>query len=550
VTISLHRLLLAVLYRCYGELSYNGEWQEVWKDGNGAFDPAKSEGYLRRKDYPVRSGSKGGSAKTIDIFERFYLFDDRHPFYQFPGIDAPKAGEYSAAKLLFHDEGSAVLFEHLLKWSPPELNPARAARLLIAFQAFDTHGTKSSLPGISKYAEKSPLLNAAVGLARGKNLFGTLMLNLYWDDKEFFRRHLPRNGKLPEDLPAWENDEIFSEYSREPNGYLDLLTWQSRRIKLFPSSGEKPVTQVFIVPGARFIDGFRRYDKEPMIAFRKSDQDYKPIAFQPNRVLWRDSHAIFQIVRETDRKHSLLLLDWLANLNLSAEEPIPIDFFGMTSEGKEARMLFWRHERLPLPTRYLREEDISRELQRALSFCDKQVFEVLRESIRRFTVLILWPDCYGKEESSAYFRPLFNSKAEADAKTRQRKFEIEKRGKDFPKTVDKRSESFNAGTHYWPRLENAFRALLLGLARDPNDWPGQRERWAKAVERAAKQTMREVIGGTADSTRTLRAIAIAQNWFEAKFNAVRKRYLKGGIVSTEFDETDESDEDDEQDDDE
>jgi CRISPR system Cascade subunit CasA len=547
VTISLHRLLLAVLYRCYGALSYNGEWQQVWKEGDGVFEPEKIKGYLHRKDYPAKSKDKDTTAKTINIFERFYLFDDEHPFYQFAGIQAPDPGKYSTAKLLFHDEGSAVLFEHLLQLSPPELDAARAIRLLIAFHSFDVSGLKSRLPGVPNSAQISPLLKAAVSLARGKNLFQTLMLNLYWDDRDFFKNHYSHDGKPPQDLPTWENDEIFSEASREPIGYLELLTWQSRRIKLFPSSAEKPVTQVVIVAGNSFTKEFRKYDKEPMIAYRKSTEGYFPITLQPDRALWRDSHAVFQIARETDRKHSLLLLDWLANLNLSEEKSIPIDFFGMTSEkGREAKLLFWRHERLPLPIRYLQNEDLLDQLKTALALAES-TGKLLKASVRRFVLLTVLHE--NDRENPDYFKPFLSQENRKSADEKQKKYEAKngyKIVKKRPNPIDARVESFGPGTHYWPRLENVFRVLLLGLAHDLDNWSRQREQWAKAVKRTAGQAMQEIIGGIADSTRTLRAASISQSWFEAKLNANCNRYMKEGVVSNEFTDPDESDEENEQ----
>ena len=41
-----------------------------------------------------------------------------------------------------------------------------------------------------------------------------------------------RNG----DIPAWERDEDTRPEDRSPNGYIDLLTWQSRRIRLHPET--------------------------------------------------------------------------------------------------------------------------------------------------------------------------------------------------------------------------------------------------------------------------------------------------------------------------
>lgn len=548
VTISLHRLLLALLYRCYGALSYNGEWQKVWQQGGGQFDAQLVKGYLYNESY---------GEKHINIFDRFYLFHNDHPFYQDKNAVTPAEGKNYSAKLFFHDEGSALFFEHRVP-AETSLTPAEAARLLIAFQSFDVGGTKTPEPGKKqKGISASPLLFAAVGLAKGRNLFQTLMLNLYWDDIAFFKAH-----QREKDLPVWERDGQFSVEPREPIGYLDLLTWQSRRLKLHRKNGEENVGQFVIMAGEKWpVDSkskdqdrngkeekprFKREGKEPMIAFKKTKATgYQSINFQAGRALWRDSHAIFQMTKGQDDKrgHSMLLLDWLANLAalgaIENEREIPLDFLGMIA--KDASPIFWRHERLPLLVGYLNNEDLVDELKEALRLAEDAA-RFLVGSVRRFVLQILLPESL--ENNRSYFKPLPDFAQEQAVEKLQLKLEREKK-KDLTKIINARVETFSPGTHYWPRLENEFRALLLGLARDLNSWPQQRERWQQAVKRAAETAMQEVINGTADSTRTLRATAIAQGWFEGKFYKRCDEYLLG----IETDDADDSDDNDEQEDD-
>lgn len=551
VTISLHRLLLAVLYRCYGALSYNGEWQQVWQRGDGQFDAKLVKGYLYNESY---------GEKPISIFDRFYLFHNDRPFYQDKNAVPPAEGKNYSAKLFFHDEGSALFFEHRVP-AETNLTPAEAAKLLVAFQSFDVGGTKTPEPGKKQTGiSPSPLLFAAIGLAKGKNLFQTLMLNLYWDDVAFFKDH-----QSQKDLPVWERDGQFSAEPREPTGYLDLLTWQSRRLKLHRKNGEENVSQFVIMAGEKWPGGskskdqdgngkeeksrFKRESKEPMIAFRKrKDNGYQPVNFQAGRALWRDSHAIFQMTKgQGDKRgHSMLLLDWLANLAavgaIESEREIPLDFLGMVA--KDASPLFWRHERLPLPVRYLNNEDLVDELEKALWLAEDAA-RFLVGSARRFILQILLPESLNKNRD--YFRPSLNFKEEQAVEKTQLKLERDKK-KDLSKIINARVETFSPGTHYWPRLENEFRVLLLGLARDLNSWQQQRERWQKAVKRAAETAMQEAISGTADSTRTLRAAAIAQGWFEGKFRRRCDDYLLGVETADEADEADGDEDNDEQED--
>ncbi|MBL8191349.1 MAG: type I-E CRISPR-associated protein Cse1/CasA [Acidobacteria bacterium] len=549
VTISLHRLLLAVLYRCYGSLSYNGEWQQVWQKGDGQFDAILVKGYLYNECYGV---------KRINIFDRFYLFHNDYSFYQDKNTVAPSEGKNYSAKLFFHDEGSALFFEHRVP-AETSLAPAEAARLLIAFQSFDVRGTKTPEPGQKqKGISSSPLLFAAVGLAKGRNLFETLMLNLYWDDTDFFKDH-----QQQKDFPVWEREGEFNAEPRVPVGYLDLLTWQSRRLKLFRRKGEETVSQFVIMAGEKWPGDFKTKDqdskgdegqprfkresKEPMIAFKKrKETGYQPVNFQAGRMLWRDSQAIFQKVKDQDdgHGHSMLLLNWLTNLAalgaIENDREIPLDFLGMIT--KDASPLFWRHERLPLPVRYLNNEDLMDELEEALRLAEDAA-RFLVGSVRRFVLQILLPESLGNNR--AYFRPLPNPTEEQTAEKLQLKLEKDNPKKGLTKIINARVEAFSPGTHYWPRLENEFRLLLLGLARDLNSWPQQRERWQKAVKRAAETAMQEVISGTADSTRTLRAAAIAQGWFEGKFYKRCDNYLLGVGTDDEPDDADTADDNDE-----
>ena len=44
---------------------------------------------------------------------------------------------------------------------------------------------------------------------------------------------------VSDDVPAWELDQENVAIDRQPKGYLDLLTWQSRRIKLIPGKNRR-----------------------------------------------------------------------------------------------------------------------------------------------------------------------------------------------------------------------------------------------------------------------------------------------------------------------
>src|SRR5436309_116204 len=89
VTVSLHRLLLAVLHRVFGPESPDA-WAQMWQRGEGKFDTAALEDYL----------------KCPDVYPRFDLFDDEHPFYQTASLPLgqidEKTGRQKKVKPIWH----------------------------------------------------------------------------------------------------------------------------------------------------------------------------------------------------------------------------------------------------------------------------------------------------------------------------------------------------------------------------------------------------------------------------------------------------------------
>ncbi len=543
VTIALYRLLLAIVHRSLGPLSYHGEWQRFWKDEKLFQESVLA--YLNRKE-------------PIEIAKRFDLFDPVHPFYQSNNTIAARENlnQDFWGKLIFQDPGSALLFEHIAAAEPPILTDVQAARCLLAIQSFDTGGTKTADED-KESVSPAPLLPAATGIVRGRNLFETLMLNLCWRDQKFFTSY-QQGGS---DKPAWERTDAIESAEREPDGYLDLLTWQSRRIRLVPDrdqQGNIVIKKAVIMAGYQFPKTYELVEKETMIAFvasrsAKSQKGYFPLSFSTDRALWRDSFTLFHTIKDKQRKP--LIFDWLTNLEaegaIEDAKMFPIDFFGMCA--KDAKLLSWRHERLPLPLRYLNEEDLCLELNRALAFSEYAA-KLLCRSVRRFLVLTVLPD--NARKNPRYFQPFLPQDESGKVKKAQTLYEKEngyKAAAQKPNPIDAKVTNCGAELRYWPRLENEFRHLLVALARVPNGtqiqqlltatlqksetqttgkaskWLAQRSGWADAVEKAASQSFLEIVGSRGKSARTLRATAIAESWFNPEFSKLKNTYLKGKL---------------------
>lgn len=481
VTVSIHRLLLAILHRVLGGPRNADEWGAL--NRIGTWDEVNLVEYLQQWK------------------PRFDLFDGEHPFYQTPNLEFSR--EMSIARLRM--DNFSTLFDHTSDDNPPELLPDEAARLLIAFQSFDTGGIKTGETG-RDFADSSPLLQSAVCLVHGQNLFQTLLLNLHHYSAEDGE---PFSFDSNKDKPCWERGDVVRPVDRYPEGYLDLLTWQSRRLRLHPqlrSDGKVIISHAVIMKGYQFPDDFTRSNKETMVAFRKRlkaetvASAWATLGFDPGKALWRDSQALFQSI--SDQRERPKMLTWLYDLSargfLSRTQTLPVEFFGLTAD--QAKLLFWRHETLPVALEYLGNKTLIQQLGVALSLSDK-VAEQLRLAQRLLGAKLLSP---GEKR-----KPL---------------------GSDITAVT----EHLASEPIYWSQLEAPFKKLLTDLPNDQtrNDEDeivyGERTlaEWARVLKRTAEEAFQIATRSLDGSSRALKAVAIAQNSFRGKLREALKAYLE------------------------
>ena len=525
VTAAIHRLLLAILHRNFGPANET-EWATLWNDGKGNWDTTRLTSYL---------------AKWRN---RFDLFDGKYPFYQCATIpvsatDArgkPKSYAKSVSNMVHElaTGDNATLFDHSIEDNPRALSSAEATRLLVAFQSFAVGGliTFESGQDRNKFgsADNAALVKGAVILVKGDNLFQTLMLNLHKynrNDAEPFE--IDRN-----DAPVWECENNLLREER-PKGLLDLLTWQSRRIKLIPeqvNNGQTIVTQVVIMKGNQFPDGFYLYDKEPMLAFRKvlkpsKGQDpYPPLAFQEEKALWRDSFSLFKATENSKTKPKIIV--WLGYL--ADDEIIPwsttyhLALMGLVTS--KAKVSLWRHERLPLPLKYLETENeyLLDKLRQALE---------MAESVGRLFdtsfIKTAYIDKKGTGKTVAIPSPLFNLASEMLPKDQNGKVDLD--------AVKNLIRYLSPSRPYWAQLGISFNELVTRL---PEDKSGENDEygktvlpwWAKEIRRAACDAFEETTNSFDRSARMLKAVTLAENEFHTQLDKILKNIeTKGGEKS-------------------
>ena len=468
VIAALHRLLLAVLYRNFSVQSTE-DWRSLWE--RGEWDACHLDAYFEQWRC------------------RFDLFDEDKPFYQVSGLDWDKGS--SSARLLFHQDNNATLFTHLSASEPPRLTPAESVRLLMGFMAFDVGGLKTSERG--RQSAKAAMLNkGAVVLVKGETLFKTLMLNLCRYDPEDGE---PWDFDSENDIPAWERSEETRPADRRPDGYLDLLTWQSRRIRLQPQldeDGSTIVKNVVIMKGFQPSEGYTIRGKETMLAFQENPratgkQDPWPaVTLKEGRALWRDSLALFYMRSvNSDRPQ---VLDWLSDLVsegiISRSTTIPVDLLGLGSN--RAKIEFWRHERLPLPLAYLDNNDLVDKLGDARD---------LAEGVARGLNSVLWTMAVRILAASQEGNPERNA-------------------------VENFVNYLGAERAYWPRLEEPFKQLMTDLPADldaDGDYGGrQLPKWRDRLRRTLWDAFHEATRGLERSPRTFKAVAVAERRLAAR----------------------------------
>jgi len=445
-TAALHRLLLAVLHRIFGPKNKRA-WSRLWQGGR--WDETALQDYFDQWR------------------PRFDLFDDDYPFYQStepPGTPEP-------LNRLFLPLGyNSTLFEHQLADGSLTVPAAQAARWIVTMQASGI-GTG---PPFNPYPA-GPLINAMIVMPQGQTLFETLTFNLieYHDDKP-----IPALG---DDKPIWEYDE--NPFPPDPKtfylpGYLGYLTWQSRSVRLLPEweDGEIRVRECYLSPGARW-DG--RQIEDPMKVYVKDKKwGMLPLRLRRGKAMWRDAGTLFQLHQPANIRPPLAF-SWLAeHVDLCDLQQSQIyNYVTLGLCNKNAKLDFFRHERMPLPLDYLADEALSEKLRDALKIAEI-VATALYKAGRELAQWIVSP----ADKRSAH--------------------------KDGVKLIFSR---LNVERRYWSRLEVKFQSFVRDL---PQDSHAALSDWVTTLQQTARGAFTEAAEGVNDPIRGLKAVTLARGTLE------------------------------------
>lgn len=264
---------------------------------------------------------------------RFDLFDETVPFMQVAGMRTDRNETSAINKIVVDLPDREQFFTMRFRSGAESLSYAEAARWLIHVHAFDTAGIKSGVvgdPAVKRgksYSTGYPGWAGCLGgtYIQGDSLRETLLLNLVLWDSSANEDMLPPS----DDLPVWEQPpKTPSSDDREPHGYADILTWQSRRILLLVENNR--VNRVILTNGDR-LEPSNKQSLEPMTAWKRSKNQEKklgiipvfmPITYQSDKAFWRSLPSVLPALSsENTDVVPPGVIDWVAYLMKSHAFP-------------------------------------------------------------------------------------------------------------------------------------------------------------------------------------------------------------------------------------
>ncbi|MCC6998529.1 MAG: type I-E CRISPR-associated protein Cse1/CasA [Deltaproteobacteria bacterium] len=458
VTASLHRLLLAIVHRCFGPPTL-AAWAALWQQKR--FDTSVTDAYLDKWRH------------------RFDLLHPERPFYQVRGL-AYEPKPASELVLETSNYGASVhLFEHRPRGDDGHLTLAQAARALVATQAYKPGGLTTRAKGEPSSAGAAPLNARAISLVTGDTLWETLLLNcLKYDPVS--GAPIPA-GKV--DVPAWESERTPVPGRREVAGWLDLLTWQSRRIELRPAPAGAGVIEVVVAGG----DDLPPDVLDPQVAWR-ADPKAGLLAhrLRQDRAVWRDSETLL-VGNAGGSDHRPRIFSQLASLEL--DEVIPstrrfgLEVIGLV--GDQAKILLVRQETLPISRRLLATESAWAAVREAVEHLGA-VGKALEGAVWTAARRLLSPG--DRDPDAKDLRNLTDSMATTEA--------------------------------YWARLAVPFQAFLLdlGAAREGVPLAGL----LKVAVRAARDALDHSVDGFGDGARALQAASLGRDVLEKRLASLNE----------------------------
>jgi CRISPR system Cascade subunit CasA len=323
--IALLRLLLAVLYAVFTKVDVDGNpseiktnadalgrWKSLWEKGEFPYEEIKQ--YLKYYE------------------DRFWLFHPETPFYQVAGLQTDK-GDTNPVTKIIADVPPREMRRFFSNRSGKQITSlifCEAARWLIHLHAWDYAGKKASVVGGAPDGGGTGWLGKlGVVYLTGKNVFETILLNFV----------LLMDGAVLEfGKPVWEKEKKTPAKAEiTPGNYVELLTWQSRRVRLFQNDGVvtgflSSYGDVFEKENT-FVEQMSGWHVSQLSKGKTTTNSYIPNTFTKDRILWRDLNALLPQKNQSGEVRIPNIIRWGGLLK--SEQSSGIDTMNICTVGIE-----------------------------------------------------------------------------------------------------------------------------------------------------------------------------------------------------------------------
>lgn len=468
VIAALLRVILALLHRVYEGPRNRSEWQQIWQAGR--FDAERIDRYF------------------AEWRERFELFDPNFPFYQ----TTEQIGNRNPVTTLIPEAASgnnATLFDHQTEDDYLGYPPSGAAKAVLVSQYFSLGGGQSGIKG--RNFTDATLSRGALFFVEGKNLFQSLLFNLV--PYEFHRLFVTLGGA---GIPAWEQQNPLLPDRSLPDGLLDYLTWQSRRVKLIPNV-DGIVNDVYRSQGLTLDKESALLD--PMKFYKRYSDSLGAIVLRTDKEVWRDSEALFRLRDSGFRPPAAI--EWLGVLvdRQILAETSTLQYLVLGMASGQAKVDYYRSESMPLPLNYLdNNSEAIDKLSQSLRAAER-VASSLAYAVFLTSWLVLAPDA----ESEG---PISHEKigAKLSAVLTETRSEVKEVSRDDEaKKIANLYLSWGAERRYWARLEPQFRQTVQAI---PQDAAAAMTTWFDWLRQSAWDVFDQVCNGLGDDPRALKAV--------------------------------------------
>ena len=241
----------------------------------------------------------------------------------------------------------------------------------------------------------APAYTGYIVWLEGDNLLETLMLNLVdydltdtdlpiWEKPLNMHALRPRQpqkaklGDLDNDGRQIKIGKKLGDYrAASPTGPVQLFTWPSRAVCLSkPENGR--------VKTVHFTQGLALSDR-PVDPMKPYNQEGNPINLQRHKAAWRDLHSLLAI--QPNHNRTVLALSHAAHSGIAGAR---LNVAGIARGDEAAKILFWRHERMPVPAAMLGDVNQIERIGGLLKNAEQAELEINNRT-RRIAKLYLAP---------------------------------------------------------------------------------------------------------------------------------------------------------------